>query len=53
MLGVLLNPQGDFTDHLKSLKDKADTFARRLISPCLTETDISIFHRSIYVPSMR
>ena len=53
MLGVLLNPQGDFTDHLKSLKEKADTFARRLMSPRLTETDISIFHRSIYVPSMR
>jgi hypothetical protein len=53
MLGVLLNPMGDFTDHLKSLKLKADTFARRIRSPRLTETDITIFHRSIYVPAMR
>ncbi|KAI2508454.1 hypothetical protein MHU86_5981 [Fragilaria crotonensis] len=53
MLGVLLNPMGDFTDHLASLKAKADTFATRLRSPRLTETDIEIFHRSIYVPSMR
>ena len=35
------------------LKAKADTFARRLRSPRLTELDIAIFHRSIYVPSMR
>ena len=53
MLGVLLNPMGDFTDHLKSLKLKADTFARRIRSPRLTETDVTIFHRSIYVPAMR
>ena len=53
MLGVMLNPLGDFTDHLKMLRDKADTFARRLRSPRLTETDISVFHRSIYTPSMR
>ena len=53
MLGVLLNPMGDFTDHLAALKEKADTFARRLRSPRLTETDVAIFHRSIYIPSMR
>ena len=53
MLGVLLNPQGDFTDHLQSLKLKADTFSRRLMSPRLTKSDVAIFHRSIYVPSMR
>jgi hypothetical protein len=53
MLGVLLNPMGDFTDHLSALKVKADTFARRLRSPRLTETDVAIFHRSIYIPSMR
>jgi hypothetical protein len=53
MLGVLLNPMGDFTGHLAALKAKADTFARRLRSPRLTETDVAIFHRSIYIPSMR
>jgi hypothetical protein len=44
---------GDFTDHLAVLKAKADTFARRLRSPRLTETDVVTFHRSIYIPSMR
>jgi hypothetical protein len=53
MLGVLLNPMGDFTDHMAMLKAKADTFARRLRSPRLNELDIAFFHRSIYVPSMR
>jgi hypothetical protein len=53
MLGVMLNPMGDFTDHLTTLKSKADNFARRLRSPRLTEIDIEIFHRSIYIPSMR
>ena len=53
MLGVLLNPLGDFTDHLKHLKRKADDYASRLLSPRLTTKDIRIFHRSIYIPSMR
>ena len=54
MLGLLLNPMGDFTDHLKLLKSKADTSACRIRSPRLTETDITIFfHRSIYVPAMQ
>jgi hypothetical protein len=53
MLGVMLNPMGDFTDQLNIMKFKADQFARRLLSPRLTENDIEIFHRSIYIPSMR
>ena len=53
MLGVYLNPLGDFSDHLIVLKKKADGFARKILSPQLTASDVSIFHRSIYIPSMR
>ena len=53
MLDILLNPMGDFTDHLVTLKAKANTFARRLRSPRLNERDIEIFHHAIYVPSIR
>ena len=53
MLGVYLNPMGDFSDHLVVLKKKADDFSSRIMSPRLSAADISIFHRSIYIPSMR
>jgi hypothetical protein len=53
MLGVLLNPLGDFGDHVRFPKKKADTFALRILSPRLTAADVRIFHRSTYVPSMR
>jgi hypothetical protein len=53
MLGVHLNPLGDFTDHLRTLQVKADEYALRLLSPRITSTDAQIFHRTIYTPSMR
>ena len=53
MLGVYLSPNGDFSDHLKSMQLKADAYASRLRSPKLTATDIRIFHRSIYTPAMK
>ena len=53
MLGVLLNPLGDFTDQIKAMKKKADSFASRILSPRLKAHDIRTFHRSIYIPSMR
>ena len=53
MLGVLLNPLGDFTDHLNLLRIKADKFARRLLSPRITSSDACVFHRSMYIPAMR
>ena len=53
MLGVYMNPMGDFSDHLVVLKKKADDFPRRILSPRLTPSDIAIFHRAIYIPSMR
>jgi hypothetical protein len=53
MLGVLLNPLGDFSDQIKAMKQKADSFASRILSPRLKAHDIRFFHRSIYTPSMR
>ncbi|KAI2513280.1 hypothetical protein MHU86_1051 [Fragilaria crotonensis] len=52
-LGVYLNPMGDFSDHIEKLRSKADAYATRIKSPRLTANDIRIFHRSIYIPSMR
>jgi hypothetical protein len=53
MLGVLMNPLGDFGPHIKYMKKKADVFATRILSPRLSASDVSIFHRTTYVPSMR
>ena len=53
MLGVQLNPLGDFSDHIRTLKVKADEYALRLLSPRINSTDAQIFHRTIYTPSMR
>lgn len=52
MLGVYLTPNGDFSTQLKLYKGKANTFAARLHSPRLKTSDIRIFHRSIYIPTM-
>jgi hypothetical protein len=53
MLGVYMNPLGDFGVHLKQLRKKADTLAIQLMSPKLSAEGVRIFHRTIYVPSMR
>lgn len=54
MLGIHMNPMGDFTYHLKQLRQKANSYATRLMSPRLTAEHIRIFYRSIYmIPSMR
>jgi hypothetical protein len=53
MLGVLLSPMGSFSDQIKSMKAKADTYASCILSPRLKSHDIRTFHRSIYTPSMR
>ena len=42
----------DFGDHLRFLKNKANGFASRLMSPRLSATDVRIFHRTTYIPSM-
>ena len=53
MLGVHLNPMGDFGHHIEVLRKKADGYATRISSSRLTVRDIRIFHRSIYIPAMR
>ena len=53
MLGVYLNPMGDFGHHLSVLRKKADGYASRLQTSKPTATDIRIFHKSIYTPAMR
>jgi hypothetical protein len=52
MLGVHLNPLGDFSQHLQIMKKKADNFAIKLRSPKLRASDVRLFHRTVYIPSM-
>lgn len=53
ILGVFISPTGDFSEHIRVLKARADTFAVRLKSPRVTVTDALLFHNTIYVPTMR
>lgn len=55
VLGVQLSPSGSFPDdHIQLHKTKADSFAARLHSlVCIKAIDARIFHRSIYVPTVR
>ena len=52
ILGVHQTPLGDFSDHIKILKSKADRYASCLRSPRLNSSDVRVFHRSIYKPAM-
>jgi hypothetical protein len=47
------SPDGDFSQHLRVMKAKADSYAVHLRSPKLTASDIRIFHRTIYAPAMK
>ena len=53
ILGVHQTTTGDFSAQIEVLKKKADTFAGNLKSPRLTPTDVRVFHKTIYAPSMR
>lgn len=53
ILGVYLSPLGDFSDQIRILKTKADTFGLRLRSPRLTPQDILTFHNTMYAPAMK
>ena len=44
---------GDFSEHLRVMKRKADTFAGYIKSPHLKTHDIRVFHNMMYTPSMR
>ena len=51
--GVHQTPLGDFSAHIETLKSKADTFSGYLTSPRLKPSDVRVFHKTIYGPSMR
>ncbi|KAI2488890.1 hypothetical protein MHU86_25944 [Fragilaria crotonensis] len=53
VLGVHLSPSGSFSDAIRSYKKKADIFAARLKSPRIGFSDAIMFHRLIYIPTMR
>ncbi|KAI2497472.1 hypothetical protein MHU86_17022 [Fragilaria crotonensis] len=53
ILGVSLSPIGNFSDAINKYRVKADGFAARLKSPRIGHTEEAVFHRSIYIPSMR
>ena len=53
VLGVHQTPMGDFSAHIQILKSKADTFSGYLKSPRLKPSDVRVFHKTIYGPSMR
>jgi hypothetical protein len=53
ILGVYQTPIGDFSHHIKVMKDKADKYAGYLKSPRLTPANIRVFHKTIYTPAMK
>jgi len=53
ILGVLQNPLGDFSQHVRVMKDKADMYSHQIKSPRLSADDIRIFVRTNYEPAMR
>ena len=53
VLGVFISPTGDFSEHIKVLNTRADTFSIRLKSPRVSIMDAMRFHRTIYLPTMR
>ena len=53
VLGVYLSPSGDFSEHIRIMKTKADFYATRLRNPKLTVSDVRIFHKTIYTPAIK
>ena len=53
LLGVFQNPMGDFTEHVRVLKQKADQYSGQIKSPRLTAGDVRVFVRTTYEPAMR
>jgi len=52
VLGVYLNPAGNFTAHIAHLRNKADAFARCIRSSRITTSELLTFLKTIYTPSM-
>lgn len=52
ILGVHLNPLGDFTKQLQELQNKSNTMAAHLYASRITPTHMQTFLRTMYAPSM-
>ena len=52
LLGVHVNPLGDFTQQLQELRKKSNTMANQLHSSRITPTHMQTFLRTMYAPSM-
>jgi hypothetical protein len=52
ILGVFLNPIGDFTHQLQVLRRKSDIMAHRIQSSRITPPNMITFLRTMYAPSM-
>ena len=52
VLGVYLNPIGDFTKQLQVLKEKSDRMANQLQSSRITANNMETFLRTMYTPAM-
>ncbi|KAI2500977.1 hypothetical protein MHU86_13522 [Fragilaria crotonensis] len=53
ILGVFQNPMGDFSHHIRVMKIKADAYSHQIKSPRLSYSDVRVFVRTTYEPSMR
>jgi hypothetical protein len=52
ILGVFLNPNGDFTKQLQILREKSDRMANQIRSSRITGNNMEIFLRTMYTPAM-
>ena len=52
ILGVYLNPLGDFTKQLQVLREKSDGMANRIRSSRITANNMQTFLRTMYAPAM-
>jgi hypothetical protein len=52
ILGVHINPMGDFMDHLTALREKSDKMANQLRFSRITPDNMMTFLRTMYNPAM-
>ena len=52
ILGVYLNPMGDFTEQLEVLREKSDKMANRLKGSRITPENMQTFLTTMYAPAM-
>jgi hypothetical protein len=52
ILGVHLNPMGDFTEQIEILRRKSNQMSNRIKSSSISSDNVSTFLRTMYAPSM-